>query len=42
MSPVSSFMEICSIGTALMHVERWTDMVKLVGSYHNYANVDKN
>jgi len=42
MSPVSSFMEICPTGAALMHIERQTDMAKLVGSYHNYANMHKN
>jgi hypothetical protein len=32
-------MEICPVGTVLIHADRRTEMKKLIGVFHNYANV---
>ena len=31
-SPVSNFMNICPVGAGLIHANRWTDTMKLVGT----------
>jgi hypothetical protein len=31
-------MEICPVETVLIHADRWTDMKKLIGACHDYAN----
>jgi len=42
-SQISNFMKICQVGAELFHVGRqmdwWTDMMKLIVAFHNFANV---
>jgi hypothetical protein len=35
-------MKICPVGAELFHVDRRTDMMKLIATFHNYANTPKN
>lgn len=34
-------MEIWSVGVAVMHVDGRTDMTRLIGAFHDYANASK-
>jgi len=38
---MSDFMIICPVGAELFHVDRWTDMMKLIVAFCNVANVPK-
>jgi hypothetical protein len=38
----SNFMKIHPMGSELFHVDRQTDMTKLVVTFHNFADVPKN
>jgi len=38
---ISDFMIICPVGAELFHVDRWTDMTKLIVAFCNFANVPK-
>jgi len=35
-------MKIRPVGAELLHVDRWTDMTKLVDAFRNSANTPKN
>jgi hypothetical protein len=39
-------MEICPVGSALIHVntltDEWMDRMKLIGAFHDCANAPKN
>jgi hypothetical protein len=35
-------MKILPVGAQLMYVDWWTDMMKLKGTLHDYANMPKN
>jgi len=35
-------MEICTVGAELFHVDRWTDMLKMIFTFRNFANTPKN
>jgi len=36
-----NFMEICPVGNTLIHADRWTDVTKLTGVFHDYTNMPK-
>jgi hypothetical protein len=38
---MSDIMKIHPVGAELFHVERQTDMAKLIVIFHNFANVPK-
>jgi hypothetical protein len=39
--PISNFTKISSVGAALIHADRRTEMTKLIGAFHDYANAPK-
>jgi hypothetical protein len=39
---MSNFVIMCPVGAELFHVDRSTDMMKLIATFHNYANTSKN
>lgn len=39
--PVSNFMDIRTVGAALLHADRWTDTTKAMGAFSVYANTHK-
>ena len=38
---ISIFIKICPLRVKLLHVEIQMDMIKLIVSFHNFANVFK-
>jgi hypothetical protein len=38
---ISDFMIIFPVGAEVFHVDRWTDMTKLIVGFCNFANVAK-
>jgi len=39
---MSNFMKIHPLGAELFHVDGWTDMTKLIDTFHNFVNTPKN
>jgi hypothetical protein len=37
--PTSDCINIPPVGSALFHVDRWTDMIELIVALHNFAKV---
>jgi hypothetical protein len=35
-------MKVLAVGAELFHVDRWTDMTKLIVAFCNFANAPKN
>ena len=40
-SQISNFMKIRLVGAEVFHVDRRTDMTKVIFAFHNYANAYK-
>jgi hypothetical protein len=38
---ISNFMNIHPVGAKLFHVDRWTDMMKLIAAFHNFVKRPK-
>jgi hypothetical protein len=41
-SPMSNFTKTSSMGAALIYADKRTEMTKLIGAFHDYANAPKN
>jgi hypothetical protein len=39
---MSNFMNICPVEANLFQADRWTDMTKLIVTFHNFSNAPKN
>jgi hypothetical protein len=39
--PVSNFMEIRTVGAALLHADGWTDTTRVMGAFSVHANAHK-
>jgi hypothetical protein len=42
LSPISNITKIRTMGAVLIHVDRRTDMTKLIGAFRDYENAPKN
>jgi hypothetical protein len=40
-SAISLLMEVQSVGAMLVHANGWNDMMELICTFHDYANVPK-
>jgi len=38
----SIFMRIHPVGDELFHADRWTEITKLIATFHNFSHVPKN
>jgi hypothetical protein len=39
---ISNLMKICPVGAKLIHADGWTDTMKLIAIFHNFASAPKN
>jgi hypothetical protein len=40
--PILNFMKIHPVEAKLFHVDRWTDVMKLIVTFRNFVNAPKN
>jgi hypothetical protein len=39
---ILNFIKVCPVGAELFHVDRHTDMMKLIVTFHNFVNATNN
>jgi hypothetical protein len=39
---ISNLTEVCPVGSAMLHIDRWTDITKATGILCNHANATIN